>query len=377
MAWLKKSVNGKVIDVDIELFELAAEGMALNEVASSVVFEPLTVEREDINSYINAYKAVYKSMAFPLYAIESRLKYAAIATFIKSAHENHGKMWIEDGEGLFILLDEENLSALRIVGNTWGVVRVSSVKEDNTSMLLYRYEPGYAEFSWVISRIQGKIKGGNYYSEFMGEFVSACNQDPMIMKWELSNILNFSTYRSDMELRENVILSLEDKKEIMLDVFSTGVRKTEEVEEIINVTTGEYYTKNKAVKVYGYDVYEKDMATGEEGKIQRSKVVGMRNLFLTLRGIKVADGRVKMPTYKGILVNGYIVYEIEKRIFVTRAYRQSDYEEIAADVELIGFDRGMVYLSRKQNIGRGIVKESIYSYMLADGSNRLCKVQFN
>lgn len=374
---VKKSVNGKVIEVDIELFELAAEGIALNEVASSVVFEPLTVESSEINSYINAYKVVYKSMAFPLYAIENRLKYAAIATFVKSAHEEHGKMWIEDEEGLFILVDEENLSALRIVGNTWGVVKVKAVKEDNTSMQLYKYEPGYAEFSWVINRIQGKIKGGNYYSEFMPEFVSACNQDPMLMKWELSNILSFTPYRSDLELRENMILDLDERKEITMDIFSTGMRKTEEVEEIINVTAGEYYTRNKTVKVYGYDVYEKDTATGDEGKLQKGRILGMRNLFMTLRGIKVADDRVKMPEFKGILANGYIVYEIEKRIFVTKAYRPTDYEEIASDVNIIGYERGMVYLSRKQSLGRGITKESIYSYMLEDGSNRLCKIHFN
>jgi len=369
-------VNGKVIDVDIELFELAAEGMAINERASSLVFEPLNVESDEINKYISAYKVIYRSMAFPLYAIESNLKYSAIATFMKNLHPDHGKMWIEEGEGLFVLLDGDTMSALRIVGSTWAVVKVKSIKEDNTEMTMYRFESGYAEYSWVINRVQGKIKGGNYYSEFMPEFVEACNRDPMIMKWELSNILTFSNYRGDLQLKEDVIIDIEGRKELLLDVFSTGVRKTEEVEEIINITTGEYFTKNKVVKVYGYEVYEKDTATGDEGKIQKSRVLGMRNVFLTLRGIKVADGRIKMPNFKGILVNGYIVYEIEGRIFVTKAYKQDNYEEVASDVELIGTDRGVIYLSRKQTLMRGVVKESIYSYVLGEGSNRLCKVHF-
>ena len=84
---MKKLVNSKVIDIDnIELFEMAAEGMVLQSQTVSNTSDGID---QDMNSpaiqrYIKLYDIFFKSMPYPLYAIESDIKYATLANFIKS-----------------------------------------------------------------------------------------------------------------------------------------------------------------------------------------------------------------------------------------------------------------------------------------------------
>ena len=40
------------------------------------------------------------------------------------------------------------------------------------------------------------------------------------------------------------------------------------------------------------------------------------------------------------------------------------------------YDRGMLYLVKSSNIGRGIKKEVIYSYSVKDAKVRMCRIQF-
>ena len=206
---MKKLVNGKVIDVDnIELFELAAEGLALQNTATSNTSDGLdgTIDSLLVRKYIKQYDAFFKSMPYPLYAIEDDIKYATLGNFIKSLAKEKVTMWVD--RGLFIRVDGSTGMCIRIVNNTWGIT-YSQEKTDNTSLEIYKNKVGYKEYSWLLKKIINKETTANFYKEFMPAFVEACNNQPMILKWELENILTFGSVPCKTEFKQNKIINLQ------------------------------------------------------------------------------------------------------------------------------------------------------------------------
>ena len=68
---MKKLVNGKVVNVDnIALFELAAEGLALQNTAISSTNDGIegNIDSPLVRKYIKQYDVFFKSMPYPLYS---------------------------------------------------------------------------------------------------------------------------------------------------------------------------------------------------------------------------------------------------------------------------------------------------------------------
>ena len=154
---MRKLVNGKVVNIDnMELFELAAEGLAIQNMAVSNTSEGIegNINSPIIKRYIKQYDIFFRSMPYPLYAIETNIKYATLGNFIKSLSNNQINMWIENG--LNILIDKDTGMILRIVNNTWSISYEKEIKEDNTPMELYSGDIGYKEYSWLLNKIINK-----------------------------------------------------------------------------------------------------------------------------------------------------------------------------------------------------------------------------
>ena len=129
---MKKLVNGKIINIDnIELFELAAEGLALQNTVTSATADGIdaNINSPLVRKYIKQYDLFFKYMPYPLYAIESDIKYATLGNFIKSLSKEKIHIWVD--RGLHIKLDEESGMTLKIVNNTWSIVYVNEEKQDN------------------------------------------------------------------------------------------------------------------------------------------------------------------------------------------------------------------------------------------------------
>lgn len=377
---MKKLVNGKIVDIkNIELFEKAAEGMILSKIAISSIDTKITVESEVINECIRNYEIISKAMPFPLYAVESNIKYSAIATFIRDCMKEPLCMWVQDA--LFICVDEDKKLCLKFIGNTWGIVTVNECSTDNTSIENFRNDAGYKEFEWLLSKIMNKESTSSFYKEFMPDFVRACAGQSMIMKWELTNILNFGSIPNQMELHKNKIISYDKKSEYTLDIFSAGIRKTGENEYVLSLmgSNGDMKVKPKTAKVYDYDLFEK--TTGTDGsktnKVQKNSVIGIASIFNTLCSIKIAAEQPEFSDYCGIIVDGTLIYSVDNRIFLAKAYKPCQVKEIAHGVELFSYDRGLIYFIKSVNMGKGVQKETVYSYSIKDENLRLCRIQFN
>ena len=156
---MRKLVNGKVINVDnIELFELAAEGLALQNTAVSTTADGIeaTINSPLVHKYIKQYDVFFKAMPYPLYAIEEDIKYATLGNFIKSLSKTNIDMWVNNG--LHIRLDKNTGMTLKIVNNTWSIVYNKENRSDNTSMSLFEHSVGYKEYSWILDKIIKKQK---------------------------------------------------------------------------------------------------------------------------------------------------------------------------------------------------------------------------
>ena len=378
---MKKLVNGKVVNIDnIELFELAAEGLAIQNTAVSTTSDGVegNINSPLIRKYIKQYDIFFKSMPYPLYAIEDDIKYATLGNFIKSLAKEKIIMWVD--KGLHIKLDRETGMTLKIVNNTWSIVYNKDDNIDNTSLDLFRDSIGYKEYTWLLRKIINKETTANFYNEFMPEFVKACNGQSMVLKWELENILTFGNIPNKIDFKENKIINIEANEEYTLDIYCTGTVETDE--EIVTWSLSDNNIgsdkKCKTIKTYGFDVYAKPMTdvSKTSGKLEKCKINGMHNLFMKLCGIKSANDMFTFPKFHGIIYENSLIFSIDNRLYITKSNRLMEPKEIVHGVELYSVDNNKIYFVKYKKITDKVTKESLYSYNIKDGIIRLCKTIF-
>ena len=377
---MRKLVNGKVVNIDnMELFELAAEGLAIQNMAVSNTSEGIegNINSPIIKRYIKQYDIFFRSMPYPLYAIETNIKYATLGNFIKSLSNNQINMWIENG--LNILIDKDTGMILRIVNNTWSISYEKEIKEDNTPMELYSGDIGYKEYSWLLNKIINKEATANFYTEFMPDFVRACNNQPMVLKWELENMLTFAQIPNRTELKQDKILDVSNSREYSLDIYCTGSVDTEEKMQSWSLSGNSIGgMKYKTIKTYGFDLYGKSFtSSASANKLEKCKINGIQNMFLELCGIKNAMDMTTFPTFYGLIQDTNLVFTIDKRLFITKSNRLAEAKDIAHNVELYTLDKNKIYFVKSKRITDKIFKETLYCYNIPDGTVRICKIMMN
>lgn len=378
---MRKSVNGKVIEIDnIELFELAAEGLALQSTTISTTNDGIeaNINSPLLRKYIKQYDVFFKAMPYPLYAVEADIKYATLGNFIKTLSKESIQMWVD--RGLHIKLDNLTGMTLQMVNNTWGIIYTKEDRIDNTAMELFQDSIGYKEYTWLLNKIIKKETTSDFYTEFMPEFVKACNGQQMVLKWELENILTFGAIPNRIQFRQNKIIDLLNDKEYMIDIFCTGTTDTNEKVTSWNLSDSNNIvnTRYKQIKTYGYDAYEKPMSDGAKSsdKIKKCKVTGLNNMFMQLCGLKSANDMSIFPNFEGIIVDTYLVFTIERRLYITKSNKLMECRDIAHGVELYSVDSNKIYFIKSKKISDKISKDTLYSYNIKDGTIRMCKIIF-
>lgn len=373
---MRKIVNGKIIDIkNMELFELAAEGLARQNSATSVTAEGVAVDIQSplVRRYIKQYDVIKRALPYPLYAIESDIKYATMGSCIKSFSRAPIKMWVKNG--LHIQLDSTSGMALRLVNNTWGIEYTTDNFCDNTAIELYKDETGYKEFLWVLRKILNKEGTVAFYKELMPEFVVACNNQPVILKWELENMLTFGSIPNKMNFPTNKIIDIDEQKEYIIDIFvDGGVEIEDETQTVWNFASNGIGTqqRKKTIKIYKFDAYSKN--TNKVDKISKCEVPGLNNLFMQLCGIRTACEYNSFPNFIGAISNEQFAFVIENKLYITKKSRIANPVMIATDVELYTLEHGRIYFTRSKHIDSKVKKDVLYSYNIRDNTMRACKV---
>lgn len=379
---MKKKVNGKVIDIpNIELFELAFEGLALGKLVSSSISDTITEDSVLANKCISAYESIYKCLPFPLYAIETNIKYSMIVMAMRGKIEEPITVWVDSA--LYIKVEENK--ALKFVSNTWGIVSIETEdQKDNSDIELYSGDIGYKEFEWALSKLISGQNLAEYYIRFMGDFVKVCNKDPMMLKWELSKILEFGPIPERLALKLNKIIDIDTGSEFLVDVFSTGKKKTGSSEMIFDVTGSSSKLRKKAkyTQTYDFEVYEKKKEAEDInlnasiGRLKKTNLDGLAAVFETLVGKGVMQSGVEGVEYKGIMVDGKVVYQVGTQLLICNKEQYESPIEVGRNVEIYGYDNGMVYILKRNLCGSGISKESVYALNPKDMQIILCRIQY-
>lgn len=416
---MKKMVNGQIVELgDIKLFELAFEGLALNKLAVSNITTTIDKESSLISECISLYNEVYRRLPFPLYSIETPVKYAAIARYMREALQhslvgekdeedtdkdteevakniidtlnNSGKrsikdldFWIEDG--LHILVDKDK--ALKLIGNTWGIEGVKEIHLDNTDLDLYKDEVGYKELKWAIEKIMQNEGTSGLYAEFMPEFLKACKNDPMLIKWELGRILDFGFVPEEVELDNNKIVDFDDGSVYIMDVYSKGRVKTGD--KIREVTFNSLSLKNmgrtvdRYITSYDYSLYKKSLRNRNDniesesyGQLTKVNMESFGSIFKTMLSIGMARDNVDGMNVSGIIKGNYLVYSVANRVYWCDSTKYTESKEIAKNMSIYGQHKDRIYLKKEVRIKPGIIKEIIYAVDLESDSFKLCKISY-
>lgn len=393
---MKKMVNGQTIDIgDIRLFELAFEGLALNKLAVSNISTTIDKETDSIKNCIELYNRFYRSLPFPLYSIENNTKYAAIAEYIKFNIEKNKKVikkktdeqtdlkfWINNG--IYILI--EGHKALRLVGNTWGLVVVEKEEKDNAILDNFKSEVGYQEFKWALERLKEEKSIGGYYREFMPDFLRACGNNPIIIKRELNSILDFENVPSRITMDKNTIIDKDTNEIYNLDVYLKGKVANGKKITTFDLTSDDdsIYDVDQYIPAFGYDLYKKCMLTdkdlpdtiyyGKRVKVDDTKAYD--SIFETLLKIGMLDGRVSNLKIRGFAKGRYIIYEVENRIFRCKNKEYCKSVEIAQGVDIYSIRGSKVFLLKEQNLKNKVIKEIIYSLDLETGDIKICRIGY-
>ena len=370
---MRKLVNNKVVDIDnIELFELAAEGLARQQSSVSATSDGLDGElnSEKAQEYIKLYDIINKSLTYPLHAIDTDIKYSAIGTFIRASidEDEDIDMWIDNG--LNIRLDKETGLTLKLINSTWSIIYDKEEYEDNTDLSFYEDEIGYKEFEWLLEKVAVGEVDADFYKEFMPEFIEACNGSQTVFNWELQNILTFSQIPDKIGLVENSIVDKDNECEYILDIYSNGEIDTGDKITVFRLSgNSSVSSKNRKIKTYTFDMYKKD-------KLEKCEIQGVKNLFRQLCILKEADGMSRFPEFRAVLTGDDIVFTVGDKIYTCKSRKLSEVKEVAFKADLIAVDMGKIYFSKKRRIQKGVVKEQIYNYLIKNEDIRLSKIQY-
>lgn len=370
---MRKLINGKVVNIDnIELFEMAKAGLARGAVTVSST-EALPDENsysDSIAKVIKMYNVFYKSMPYPLYAIEHDIKYATLGCFLKHTESGSNQMMFLDN-GLYVVTDVQSMTAIHIVNNSWSVEHIDAIKRDNVDIENYKEHPAYKEYSWMLQKVLKMDNRDNYYSRFMPEFIRACNNDPMIIRWELQNMLNFNRVPDELSIADNTLIKIDSNEEFTMDIYASGHIQCRNGNTRWD-TTGigiQTHGYDNIVK-YDYTLYKK---TAGNSKMQKASAEWAANLFGALYKIKCIRYTDKFPMYRGVVLGNTVVIELYGSVY---AIDKNGSKEIANNASIYSAHSSDAYIKRATDED-GVTKVAIYKYSVSEKRTKICSIDYH
>lgn len=375
---MDKLVNGHQVDIgDVRLFELGLEGLAINKIAVNKI----SIEfnwNDVVSKCIEAYNKAFRKLPFPLYSIETNLKYACLSHImesdLKKAFKGEYSMWVD--KSLCLYLKQDNL-VVRFVGNTWCIEYIEEPYKDNTDFDLYKSDVGYTEYTWILEHLDDENLSVNFYNTFMPDFLRACGNNSNIMIKEFSKILDFEVVPEEVSLKSRTIFDTDTSSEYFIDIYCSKFKKTGNVCTTIDLTAeidNQMTDTEEEIPVYALDVYKKRFMAVDG----RSNALGGIQLNNRLTQIVscLVDNIDCETEITGIKYGDLLFLELDNAIYKYDIARDA-MSLVGEDIEIYSYRGAYIYFIRRQRIREKNYKNIVYKYNSGNGNINIARIFFS
>ena len=368
---MEKVINGQLVDVgDIRLFELGLEGLSINKVAVNNISIELK-DDENISKCLEIYNKAYRKLPFPLYSIETNLKYSCIANLMKDSIKFDFKLWVDKSLNVYIV---DSKLLVKFIGNTWGVEYIEEPYKDNTDLDLYKRDVGYKEFSWIVENKDKENLALEFYKEFMSDLLRACGNNANIMVKEFSRILDFENVPRPIEIMDNCIVDSSGKYSYFVDFYCSELQKTGGKQYSIDLTEDEdeIASEDAVEPIYSVDVYKKSSL-----KEDRADTLGALEFDEVLSEKFCETLDISNDTkIRGVKIGNVIFLEMEDSIYYFNTSNDK-FVTIGSGITIYSYLGNYIYFLRRQLIREKTYKSIVYKYNLSNGNINIAKISFN
>lgn len=368
---MEKVVNGQLVDVgDIRLFELGLEGLSINKVAINNISIELK-DDENISKCIEIYSKAYRMLPFPLYSVETNLKYSCIANIMKGNLKFGYKLWVDKSLNVYIV---DSKLLVKFMGNTWGVDYIEEPYKDNTDLDIYKRDVGYNEFSWVLDNKDNSNLTLDFYSEFMGDFLRACGNNANIMVKEFSKILDFENVPKPVNIMDNHIVDSTGEYEYFIDFYCAELRKTGDKQYSIDLTVDDdedtVTCEDDVEPIFSLNAYKK-VSLNDKGVFGAMEFDAELSERLC-RVLEIDED----TSIKGVKVENTLFLEINNTVYYFNTL-SNKFVAIGNGIAIYSFKDNYIYFLRKQLIREKTYKNIIYKYNMFNSNINIAKISFN
>ena len=374
---MKKRVNGKVVDIkNIELFKLGYEGQLLNKRGISKIEDTIENKGILVKDAVTKYREYLKKLVFPLNMIEEPIKYTMIGMLLQK--ELDSQIIICIGDGLLLKINED--VQLHMVAGTWSIeaLTIESKKPFKLSLDVFEDTVGYKEYKWAYEQLSLGLDTSDYYKEFMPDFVAACNNKDIIIRWELSRLLDFGTIPKQQNFADCKIVDYNDNREYTVDIYCSGKREVNNnIYTLIQKQGKTLLDVSKEKKdVYNFDLYEKSLNTTNNKTKKVDGPEGLASVFDAILLNGLSDDGLKFYTYRGFMKDSYLIFEVNRNIYISDIHRYTGVKKLISNVTLYALENNRIYVTKRNRLDSGIFENTLYSYDLIDTKVRLCRISF-
>lgn len=382
---MRKAINGKIVTIDnMEIFRQAEKDLLVNRSCTSSLDDMCIYmdefEADIVNDVVMYYRTLYEALPYPLYALDTPIKYATLGLLIKQSIPEID-VYVEDCS-LKIAIEQCNFWAIQFINKSYKVAGFSKEGKDKVEDLSkYQNTKYYIYFEYVFNKLDFSdsseyVDLTDFYSLISSNILSACQSKEDIAA-QLGEILKIKDVPRRAFFKSNVIVDVSNGKEYIINFIRDGVDESSEPSgmKCISLVTGKVTNSisKDVTQLWKLDCYVRE---DDDSKLKPSTRTGFYTLFYTLCSIREANKLSYFPDFKAVIVDGRIVVEINRKVYVAPSDRLGNLKEVAESARLFSMSKNNIYIEVEDKNGQ-IVESSIYCYNTRKDVMELCQTRYH
>lgn len=329
-------------------------------------------------SVVDSYRSVYQKLPYPMYLIDSALKYELIIKCMQAMNSSGEPYRYLLQGGIRIQLSDNK--DLHLYNADWVIeptLEDAVYTEAEVTPKLGGIEANKygTEYEWLYGQL---IKGNSvngFYKKFCPEVLKACHTKGELQD-TLSSLMDCTGLTDNLHLSENTIHNPDTGVDSMLYIYTTDTTQSREYSYYLNTETGGIDSKRQQTPHYAPVVYTRLINNkGYCGVGYISKPMelkkhqgGLTVLFRELMYHIKQAGSLSNVKYSGVVLGNTLYFDINGELYSTpyTEYTPDNVKRYSLKGRFIGYTGNEVYFAEKDG---GL--ELVYSISRATGDTEL------